>query len=95
MTRLGWDVTVVTTIHKTLVDQLVCRDTLRLRYSRLQVEKVTLKLGTAELHVGRMCMVLRQHGFETDIRKLVVVRVGDYRAITEWIQKLIISAQKS
>ena len=62
----------VHTIQKTLVDQLVCRDTLCLRYSRLQVEKARLKLGTAELHVGRMRMVLRQHGYNPDIRKLYV-----------------------
>ena len=59
-------------IQKTLADQLVCRDTLQLRYSRLQVEKAALKQSAAELHVRRVCMVLRQNGYNLDIRKLYV-----------------------
>ena len=62
----------VHTIQKTLVDQLVCRDTLRLRYSHLQVEKMMSKLGTAKLHIRWMHMVLRQHGYNTDICKLYI-----------------------
>ena len=59
-------------IQKTLADQLVCRDTLQLRYSRLQVEKAVSKQSAAELHVGRVRMVLRQNGYNPDIHKLYV-----------------------
>ena len=62
----------VQTIQKSLADQLVCRDTLNLRYSRLQVEKATSKLSAAELHVGRVRMVLRQNGYNPDSGKLYV-----------------------
>ena len=59
-------------IQKTLTDQLVCRDTLQLWYSRLQVEKAVSKQSAAELHVGRVRMVLRQNGYNPDIHKLYV-----------------------
>ncbi|KIJ11429.1 hypothetical protein PAXINDRAFT_15724 [Paxillus involutus ATCC 200175] len=50
-------------IEKTLADQLVCRDVLRLQYSRLQVEKAELNLSTVELHIGRVHMVVRRSGY--------------------------------
>jgi len=62
----------VQTIQKSLADQLVRRDMLQLRYSRLQVEKATSKLSAAELHIGRVRMVLRQSGYNPDVGKLYV-----------------------
>ena len=62
----------VQTIQKSLTDQLVHCDMLQLRYSRLQVEKATLKLSAAELHIGRVRMVLRQSGYNPDVGKLYV-----------------------
>ena len=56
-------------IQKTLADQVVHRDQLQLRYSRLQVEKALSKLTAAELHVGRVCMVVRRSGFSLDYRE--------------------------
>ena len=53
-------------IRKSLADQLVHRDMLQLQYNRMQVKKAELKLSTAELHVGRVRMVLRQHGYSPD-----------------------------
>ena len=62
----------VQTIQKSLADQCVRRDTLQLWYSRLQVEKATSKQNTAELHVGRVHMVLRQNGYNPDTGRLYV-----------------------
>jgi len=62
----------VQTIQKSLADQLVHRDTLQLRYSCLQVEKATSKLSAAELHIGRVHMVLRQSGYNPDVGKLYI-----------------------
>ena len=62
----------VQTIQKSLADQRVRRDTLQLRYSRLQVEKATSKQNAAELHVGRVRMVLRQNGYNPDTGRLYV-----------------------
>ena len=53
-------------IQKLLADQLIHRDTLQLQYNRMQVKKAEMKLSTAELHVGRVRMVLRQHGYSPD-----------------------------
>ena len=57
-------------IRKSLADQLVHRDTLQLQYNRMQVKKAEMKLSAAELHVGRVHMVLRRYGYSPD-------RVGD------------------
>ena len=57
-------------IQKSLADQLVHRDTLQLRYSRLQVEKAISKLTAAELHVGRVRMVVRHSGYSPDYCEL-------------------------
>ena len=57
-------------IRKSLADQLVHRNTLQLQYNRMQVKKAEMKLSAAELHVGRVRMVLRRHGYSPD-------RVGD------------------
>jgi len=62
----------VQTIQKSLADQLVRCDTLQLQYSHMQVEKATSKLSAAELHIGWVCMVLRQNGYNPDIGKLYV-----------------------
>ena len=56
-------------IQKTLADQVVHHDQLQLRYSRLQVEKALSKLTAAELHIGRVCMVVRHSGFSPDYRE--------------------------
>jgi len=53
-------------IQKSLADQLVHRDALQLQYRRLQVEKAKSKLTLAELHVGRICMILRRSGYNPD-----------------------------
>ena len=57
-------------IQKSLADQLIYCDTLQLRYSWLQVEKVILKLTAAELHVGWVCMVVRHSGYSPDYCEL-------------------------
>ena len=57
-------------IQKTLADQLVHRNELQLQYSRLQVDKAMSKLTTAELHVGRVCMIVRRSGYSPDSSKL-------------------------
>lgn len=56
-------------IQKYLADQLVHRDALQLRYSRLQVEKAKSKLTTADLHVGRVRMIVRRSGYCPDVRE--------------------------
>lgn len=56
-------------IEKSLADQLVHRDALQLRYSRLQQEKARSKLTTAELHVGRVRMIVRRSGYSPDVRQ--------------------------
>ena len=53
-------------IQKSLTDQLIHRDTLQLQYSHLQVEKAMMSLTAAELHVGRVHMLLRQNGYSHD-----------------------------
>ncbi|KIJ16553.1 hypothetical protein PAXINDRAFT_11003 [Paxillus involutus ATCC 200175] len=53
-------------IEKTLADQLVHCDALRLQYSRLQVEEAELNLSAAELHIGRVHMVVRWSGYTPD-----------------------------
>lgn len=57
-------------IQKTLADQLVHRNELQLQYSRLQVDKAMSKLTTAELHVGRVPMIVRRSGYSPDSSKL-------------------------
>ena len=56
-------------IQKSLADQVVHRDQLQLQYSRLQVEKALSRLTAAELHVGRVRMVVRRSGFSPDYRE--------------------------
>ena len=58
-------------IQKSLADQVVHHDQLQLQYSRLQVEKALSKLMAAELHVGRVRMIVRRSGFSPDCRELV------------------------
>ena len=53
-------------IQKSLTDQLIHRDTLQLQYSHLQVEKAMMSLTAAELHVGRVRMLLSQNGYSHD-----------------------------
>ena len=53
-------------IRKSLANQLIHRDMLQLQYNRMQVKKAELKLSAAELHVGRVRMVLRRHGYNPD-----------------------------
>ena len=55
-------------IQKSLADQVVHRDQLQLQYSRLQVEKALSRLTAAELHIGRVCMIVRRSGFNPDCR---------------------------
>lgn len=57
-------------IQKSLMDQLVHHNALQLQYSWLQVEKAELKLTTAELHVGQVCMIVRCSGYSPDSNKL-------------------------
>ena len=56
-------------IQKSLADQVVHCDQLQLQYSRLQVEKALSNLTTAELHIGRVRMVMRRSGFSPDCRE--------------------------
>ena len=53
-------------IQKSLVDQLVHRDALQLQYSQLRMEKAVSKLTAAELHVGRVRMIVRRSGYNLD-----------------------------
>ena len=53
-------------IQKSLADQVVHRDALQLQYSRLQVEKARSKVTAAELHVGRVRMIVRRSGYSPD-----------------------------
>ena len=57
-------------IQKSLTDQLIHRDALQLQYSRLQVEKAESKLTAAELHVGRVHMIVRCSGYSPDRNEL-------------------------
>ncbi|KAI5985586.1 hypothetical protein EDD15DRAFT_2373929 [Pisolithus albus] len=54
-------------IQQSLAEQLVRRDMLQLQYNRLQVEKARSRLAAAELHVGRVCMVVRRCGYNPDV----------------------------
>ena len=56
-------------IQKSLADQVVHRDQLQLQYSCLQVEKALSRLTAAELHIGRVRMVVRCSGFSPDYRE--------------------------
>ncbi|KIM55810.1 hypothetical protein SCLCIDRAFT_133823, partial [Scleroderma citrinum Foug A] len=56
-------------IQKSLTDQVVHRNELRLQYSRLQVEKVLSNLTAVELHIGQVCMIVRHSGFSLDCRE--------------------------
>ena len=54
-------------IQKSLADQLVHRDALQLvQYSQLRMEKAVSKLTAAELHVGRVRMIVRRSGYILD-----------------------------
>ena len=61
-------------IQKSLADQLVHRDALQLQYSRLRMEKAVSKLTAAELHVGRVRMIVRRSGYNPDGNELYTVR---------------------
>ena len=56
-------------IQKSLADQVVHHDELRLQYSRLQVEKALLNLTAVELHIGRVHMIVRRSGFSPDCKE--------------------------
>ena len=49
--------------EKDLADQVVQRDILRLQYSRLQVARAHQNVLAAELHVGRIRLVVRKCGY--------------------------------
>ena len=62
-------------IEKSLADQQVRRNALQLHYSRLQVEKAQSKLADAELHVGRVRMIVRHSGYSPDVGELCTTSV--------------------
>ena len=49
--------------ERALANQVVQRDILRLKYNRLQVARAHQNILAAELHVGRVRLVVRKSGY--------------------------------
>jgi len=61
--------------ERALADQVVQRDMLRLEYNRLQVARAHQNVLAAELHVGRVWLVVRKSGyFDLELPATVVTR---------------------